>query len=150
VNRFVIDASVAIKWVVEENGTEEALILRRSAKLIAPELLATECANILWKKVRRREFSPNEASLAARLLQTSEVELLSTRLLMERTVRIALELNHPAYDCLYLALAAASAVPLVTADSRLRRKLSGSGGEAFGGVAITLHEAVADRLHPGS
>ena len=45
---FVIDASVAIKWVVEEPGTPEALLLRRH-RLLAPDLLMAECANILWK-----------------------------------------------------------------------------------------------------
>ena len=51
---LVIDASIAIKWVVEEDGTPQALALRQKAKLIAPELLVGECANILWKKVQRR------------------------------------------------------------------------------------------------
>ncbi len=49
-NTLVIDASIAVKWVVDENGTPEALALRARAKLIAPELLIAECANILWKK----------------------------------------------------------------------------------------------------
>lgn len=52
--KLVIDASVAIKWVVDEPGTTEALALRRKAKLIAPDLLIAECANILWKKARRK------------------------------------------------------------------------------------------------
>jgi predicted nucleic acid-binding protein len=47
VNTFVVDASVAIKWVIEEDGTPEALALYQRAKLIAPELLVPECANIL-------------------------------------------------------------------------------------------------------
>ncbi len=55
-NTFVIDASIAVKWVVEENGTAEALVLRQKAKLIASELLVAECANILWKKVQRPSF----------------------------------------------------------------------------------------------
>lgn len=46
-NTFVVDASIAVKWVVEENGTAAALGLRQRTKLIAPELLAAECANIL-------------------------------------------------------------------------------------------------------
>ena len=46
-NTIVIDASIAMKWVVEEDGTSEALMLRRRARLIAPELLLAECANIL-------------------------------------------------------------------------------------------------------
>jgi len=46
VTDYVIDASVAIKWVVSEPGTQEALALRQH-RLIAPDLLIAECANIL-------------------------------------------------------------------------------------------------------
>ena len=38
-NTLVVDASIAVKWVVEEEGTPQALALRERAKLIAPELL---------------------------------------------------------------------------------------------------------------
>ena len=75
-NTFVIDASIAVKWVVEEDGTAEALALRQGSKLIAPQLLVAECANILWKKVQREELLKEEALLAARLLQGAEIELL--------------------------------------------------------------------------
>jgi predicted nucleic acid-binding protein len=105
VNTLVIDASIAVKWVVAEEGTPQAVALRRGTKLIAPELLVAECANILWKKVQRDELSKEEALLAARLLQAAEIELLPTRSLLEAATRIAIELDHPAYDCLYLALA---------------------------------------------
>ena len=98
-NTLVIDASIAVKWVVEEEGTEEALILRRRAKLVAPELLTAECANILWKKCQRDELSKEEAFLAAQLLQAADIEFLPTRLLLEAAARIAVELDHPAYDC---------------------------------------------------
>jgi hypothetical protein len=64
VNTLVVDASIAVKRVVEEDGTPQALALRKRAKLIAPELLVAECANILRKKKssgtnlpRRRPFS---------------------------------------------------------------------------------------------
>ena len=78
-NTLVIDASIAVKWVVDEDGTPEALALRQRAKLIAPELLVAECANILWKKVQRDELLKQEALLAARLLQGAEIELLPMR-----------------------------------------------------------------------
>lgn len=120
----VIDASVALKWVIEEDGTAQALRLRRSAKLFAPDLLAVECANILWKKVQRRELVKDEALFAARLLQGADIELLPTRSLLESAVRIAIEIDHPAYDCLYLALAIDRKCRFVTADERLLRKIS--------------------------
>jgi predicted nucleic acid-binding protein len=114
-NTLVIDASIAVKWVVEEAGTEKALILRRRAKLIAPELLIAECANILWKKCQRDELSKEQSFLAAELLQAADIEFLPTRLLLEAATRIAIELDHPAYDCLYLALASERDCRLVTA-----------------------------------
>ena len=120
---FVIDASIAIKWVIEEDGTPEALALRRHDRLMAPELLVAECANILWKKTARKELSKAEALLAARLLEGSEIELLPTRSLLEAAARIAIDLDHPAYDCLYLALAIENDCRFVTADERFVRKI---------------------------
>lgn len=47
--RLVVDASVAVKWVVTEDGTAEAVSLL-SIPMSAPDLLIAECANILWKE----------------------------------------------------------------------------------------------------
>jgi predicted nucleic acid-binding protein len=139
VNTLVIDASIAIKWVIEEEGTPQALTLRREAKLLAPELLVAECANILWKKARRNELSREEALLAARLLQTAAIELVPTRFLLAAATRIAIELDHPAYDCLYLALAIENDCRFVTADERFLRKLGGRRSR-FRAKAVLLTE----------
>ena len=141
-NTFVIDASIAVKWVVDEDGTPEALALRQRAKLIAPELLVAECANILWKKVQRDELLKQEALLAARLLQGAEIELLPMRSLFETATRMSIEINHPAYDCVYLALANNSKCQFVTADERFLRKLRQGRHRTFRGRAISLIEAV--------
>jgi predicted nucleic acid-binding protein len=118
---LVVDASVAIKWVIEEPGTREALSLRRH-RLFAPDLLVAECANILWKKTRRNELSLQEALLAARLLQRADIELAPMRAFLEPATRLAIGLDHPAYDCAYLALAESLSCDLVTADQRLCTK----------------------------
>ncbi len=138
-NTLVIDASIAIKWVIEEEGTPQALALRRKARLLAPELLVAECANILWKKARRNELSREEALLAARLLQTAAIELVPTRSLLAAATRIAIELDHPAYDCLYLALAIENDCRFVTADERFLRKLGGRRSR-FRAKAVLLTE----------
>ncbi len=122
-NTLVIDASIAIKWVVEEDGTDLALALRKKARLMAPDLIVAECANILWKKVQRKELSKDEALIAARLLQSAEFELVPSRALMESATRLAIALDHPAYDCLYLALAVENGCRFVTADERLVNKI---------------------------
>jgi len=135
VTTFVIDASVAIKWVIEEPGTKKALSLRHH-RLLAPDLLVPECANILWKKVRRKELSSNEAGLAARLLARADIELEPTRPLFERAVELAIALDHPAYDCTYLALAEVHGCDFVTADETLSRKTSVAG---FASRILVLH-----------
>jgi predicted nucleic acid-binding protein len=146
VSLLVIDASIAIKWVIDESGTPEALALRDRGRLIAPDLLVAECANILWKKAQRRELSIDEALLAARLLQSAEIELLPSRALLDAATRIAIELNHPAYDCLYLALALENNCPFVTADSAFMRKLDHGGrGELREKVVSLTDAAVAGR-----
>jgi predicted nucleic acid-binding protein len=142
VNALVIDASIAVKWVIDEPGTPQALLLRQKAKLIAPELLVAECANILWKKVRRNELSKEQAVLAARLLQGAEIELLSVRSLFEAATLISIELDHPAYDCLYLALAVENECKFVTADERFRRKLGQGRSHTLRGRTVSLMEAI--------
>lgn len=118
---IVIDASVAIKWVIEEEGTAAALALR-GQNLAAPDLINAECANILWKKTRLGELSADEAVFAGRLLSNAEIEMIPTRSLVEAAIQIAVELDHPAYDCVYLALAEQRDADFITADTRLLRK----------------------------
>ena len=122
----VIDASVAVKWVVPEPGTPAALALRRQ-RLFAPDLLIPECANVLWKKVRRKELTESEALLAAKLIERADVQLERMRPLLEPATRLAVALDHPAYDCIYLALAEAMGAAFVTADVTLYRKVSLTG-----------------------
>jgi len=144
VTTLVIDASVAMKWVVEEDGTAEALKLRQRAKMIAPELLTAECANILWKKVQRGELAKDEALLAARLLQAADIEFLPSRSLLEAATQIAIELNHAAYDCLYLALAAERDCRFVTADESFVRKLTEGHRRRFRGRVLGLAQAARE------
>lgn len=137
--RLVVDASIAIKWVVQESGTNEALSLRRH-ELLAPDLLVAECANILWKKVTRGELLLNEASAAAQLLENADIELAPMRALLHSATTLALRLNHPAYDCLYLALAEREAVFFATADTVLVSKARQAGA---GSNIVSLLEATA-------
>jgi hypothetical protein len=86
-------------------------------------LLVAGYANILWKKVQRDELLKEEALLAARLLQGAEIELLPMRSLFETAARMSIEIDHPVYDFVYLALAAESKCKFVTAYEGFLRKL---------------------------
>lgn len=120
--RLVIDASVAVKWVVPEHASERAELLLDHG-LVAPDPLFAECANILWNKVRRGELTKEEAEIAAQTLEQADLTLVSTRAYLALATSIAVELDHPAYDAVYLAVAEASKLRLVTADDRLTRRV---------------------------
>ncbi|HET9226131.1 MAG TPA: type II toxin-antitoxin system VapC family toxin [Thermoanaerobaculia bacterium] len=113
----VVDASVALKWVVEEEGSREAVALAHG-KLAAPTLFLAESANALWAKARRGELAPAEVVERIEALHNAPVELVPLETLLGDAVRLALELEHPVYDCFYLALAAQRGGVVVTADRR--------------------------------
>lgn len=122
---LVIDASVAVKWVLEEPGSEWARALASSgAHLMAPNLLCAECANALWRMVRTDRI---EASLPERFLALIGAVPLALHhanwALNAAALRLSLRLEHPIYDCLYLALALEEGAAFATADQRFLRVL---------------------------
>ena len=114
----VVDASVAVKWVVNEADSLQARSLA-DARLEAPDLLLVECADILWKKAGTGDLTGPEAAARLGALMRAPVTLTAGRELLDAALELALEWRHPVYDCLYAALAIRRNIPLVTADKRL-------------------------------
>jgi predicted nucleic acid-binding protein len=114
---IVIDASVALKWVLDEPARQAADALL-DEELIAPALWLIEAANALWRRSQRGEISGHEA--AARLAELTNAPVTTTPIETDLAAAAALAntLGHPVYDCLYLALAIREATHVVTADSR--------------------------------
>ncbi|KKX25702.1 type II toxin-antitoxin system VapC family toxin [Rhizobium sp. LC145] len=139
---LVLDASIAIKWVVEEEGTDDAVSLRSRFRFVAPELIIPECANILWKKVQRGELSRDEAVLAARLLERAGIDFLSMSGLLEETTALSIALSHPAYDCAYLLAAQKSGSRFVTADTRLPRIIAERAPSEFALLCVSLSDVL--------
>ena len=118
---LVVDASVALKWVVEEEGSEAALALK-GRDLAAPSLLRIEAALALRTLAARKAIAPAAALDLLGLLQEAPMALVEPDdALEQRALEIALDLGHPVYDCIYLALAERTGRRLVTADGRLLR-----------------------------
>jgi predicted nucleic acid-binding protein len=116
----VIDASVAIKWFVQEDLHEWAMrLLDRRHLLYAPDLIVSEMTNIAWKKAIRGEIDRAQAHEIATTIRWGVPILYPSTALNERALQIALALNHPVYDCLYIACAEFIDCGLVTADARL-------------------------------
>ena len=114
---LVIDASVALKWVLDEPGGAEAEALLDEA-LIAPGLWLIEAANALWKRAGRGEISPDEAAERLQALLNAPVATPLAEDDLASALSLSSQLTHPVYDCLYLALAIREDTQVVTADTR--------------------------------
>ena len=121
---LVVDASVVIKWIVPEADSREARSLQ-AARLFAPDLLIAECINALWRRVQMSDITELDAREGWSSFSRAGVEMVSTQAMALRTFEMALLLKHPAYDCFYLAAAEQLGIRLVTADTRLIKKLAG-------------------------
>ncbi len=122
---WVVDASIAVKWVIPEVWSDKADRLRATEdRMLAPDLLLVEVANALWQKTGREEIAPAEADQALDLVTDSGIDLRPTTPLLSRAMQVARRLNHPVYDCVYLALAERERASLVTADRRLLRTVA--------------------------
>lgn len=116
---LIVDASVAVKWLVPEDGSPAAQVLRqKDLQLYAPDFLLTECASAICKKVQRRQLDERQATEILSSLKILPIELLPARNLLEGAFVLAVILKQSVYDCLYLALAIALETRLVTADKR--------------------------------
>ncbi|HEY8260140.1 MAG TPA: type II toxin-antitoxin system VapC family toxin [Methylosinus sp.] len=114
----IIDASVAVKWYVAEAGHAEARAIMADANelLAAPDIIVTEVANAL-----RRKVTEGTATRAQALSALDDPPLCFSRIIPSATTsRVAfdLALRHPFPDCVTLACAAMNDASLVTDDRK--------------------------------
>lgn len=113
----VLDASVAVAWFAAEPRSPEALrLLEGPWRFVAPDYMAVEAANAWWKKARDGFLRPPDVLEAVGRLSAVGVDWIRGDTILPRATRLALELRHPVYDCLYLALAHERSLPLATLD----------------------------------
>lgn len=125
--KLVIDASVAVKWFVKEPGHDDALaILSRGDECFAPDLIISEVAGALDKKIKKPEITSSQAVEAISSLQ-SHLSFFSANKCVIKALELASELNHPVADCVYMACAMDIGATVVTADAEFVRKASNRG-----------------------
>ena len=126
----VVDASLAVKWLVPEVHSDKAYTLARSwaaegTQPIAPYLMPVEVANALHRRVVRREVTVAAATGLLESLLASGIELREPARLHSRALELADRLGqNAAYDAHYLALAEILNCELWTADERFYRAAS--------------------------
>lgn len=125
-SRFVVDASIALKWFFDEGDRAEArALLISGASLLAPTLVQSEVANALWKKKRAGAMTVEDAIHINAQLPPFFQRLFPVEPLLPPAIELSFRLDHPIYDCVYLSLAREMDCPFLTADERLARKTVG-------------------------
>ena len=123
----VVDASLAAKWLLEEDNSDRARALARKwaddgTLPVAPHLLPIEVANVLHRRVVRGDLSLEMAVRLVETLMSSGMELRESPQIHVRALELADELGQGAvYDSHYLALAESMGCDLWTADERFFR-----------------------------
>jgi predicted nucleic acid-binding protein len=118
--KLVVDASVVVPCFVPERFSVAARSwLDRAGMLLAPELLSLECANALWRKARLGEITLQDAGMALQQVVSGFIELRPSTSLACAALELGAELDHPVYDCAYIALAEAETAAFLTADRKL-------------------------------
>lgn len=128
----VVDASVAIKLVISEALSPQAHALFAhlahdpAARFIVPELFYLECANILWKHVQRSGYPLADAQISLSTLSALALQRLPYPSLAADALSIAGNHGISVYDACYVATAHHAAVPTITADSKLVKRMAGT------------------------
>ena len=113
----VVDASVAIKWLVDEPLSDLAEGLR-DRPILVPTLFYSECANVLWLKWRTEQLTAASVERLFSTLLDNPLTTIGDDTLAAVALDLARTLDHPVYDCVYLALAMGKDIPFITADQR--------------------------------
>ena len=121
---LVVDSNVAVKWFVDEPLHAEAChIYKYQQDILAPEFVIVEVANVVWEKVRRKEIGADQAYEIINLVIEALPGFIHSPDILVQAAKIAIELAHPVYDCLYLACINEPLDALVTSDKRFFKKV---------------------------
>ena len=117
---LVIDANVCLKWFIEEPRSSAARkILNKGASFIAPDIVIPDICNVVWKKVKNQEVTSVQGQAIVTNVSMIFDHIVPSSELAQRAFGLAVQFNHPVYDCLYLALAERESITLVTDDAKL-------------------------------
>lgn len=124
---LTVDAGVVVKWYIDEMDSPVARrLLEHDDGIVAPDLLVAEVCSVARRHVRNGEITRRQYLDIAADVGKGLIELHAMAPLASRACTMALDLDHPIYDCFYLALADREGVPLVTADHHFLDKLERS------------------------
>src|SRR5262245_29715903 len=122
--KYVLDSSVAFKWVVREIDSDKADLVRADFlnglhELLAPDVFPIELAHALTRAERQARVTVGQARHLLADVLTTPPQLHSYRPLLMRAVDISSQMRIGVYDCLYVALAEQEKCNLLTEDDKI-------------------------------
>ena len=133
--KYVLDASVGLKWILPEEGSDKAIRLGLEYRngvheLIAPDTFPPEVAHALTRAERRGILTPQEGVAHFTALLKGLPEIHASLSLLPRAYELSSQMRLGVFDCLYISLAEREQCQVVTADQRIV--------QLFPAIAITL------------
>ena len=130
-DQVVVDSSIVIKWfVVEPYSTEARRLLNEyqtgALEMLAPDLLAAEIGNIVWKKHRFQGLAVADAQLILDGFRSLKFNVTPTAALLDEAFRLAVANQRTVYDMMYVTLGLRENCRVVTADEKLVNALQGA------------------------
>ena len=129
---IVIDASLAVKWFLEEPDSDAArkVLADNLGHISVPDLFVVEVTAALVRNVNIQNLThmvmrEHIADFAALLAGNELHQVRSTPRQVANATNLAIDLGHPLKDCIYLALAMELGCELVTCDARFAAKAKG-------------------------
>ena len=140
---LVVDASVAVKWLVVEDGSDDARdLLDDGEELHAPRLLVSEVANAIWRKVQLGQVDRSAASRLIATMSDTPVRWHADETIGADAIRLAIAHDRPVYDFMYVTLAQRLNARVVTADQRFANALSST---THSDLIVPLIDPTGDR-----
>ncbi len=131
-NRFVVDASVAVKWYLPEiHDVPARRLLTGNKELLVPDLIFSEIGNILWKRIRSGQMLETEAIAVMESLGVLPLKVAPSWPLVLSGLAIVCQTQRTVYDSLYLALAVRENAVMATADEKFYNALQATPLKAY-------------------
>jgi len=129
--KFVLDSNIGVKWLLQEDQSDKARVVRDGYsrglhELLAPDIFTVECAHALTRAHRQGRVSTAEVNAFMADLLTTLPQFHPHQPLLPRAIEISLQVRHGVYDCLYIALAEREGCELLTADTKVLLNLRGT------------------------
>lgn len=125
--RVVLDASVALKWVLNEPDSPVASQFRSELRqqlheILAPDTFLAEIGHALTRAERKGLIQPPQALTFYGDILSTAPDLHSIIPLMPRAIELSSQVRHGVYDCLLIALGEREGCSVLTADDTLAAK----------------------------